>query len=110
MQRSCRASQYTGGEVRSSVESGIAPSHDRVEKLSTKQAVERLGRTLRSARESRGLTQKQVAAEAGLSVRCYSCLERGRDPAGGHANPTLDTILRVMRALSLSPFDLAGET
>ena len=60
-----------------------------------------LGVAVRSRRLSCGRSQEAVAFDAGLSVHAYSCLERGRTPAGGIANPTLDTLLRIFTALEM---------
>lgn len=47
------------------------------------------------------MTQEQVALAAGISVHTYSSLERGQSPTGGVANPTIDTILRVLTVLEV---------
>jgi transcriptional regulator with XRE-family HTH domain len=60
-----------------------------------------LGRTLRAIRSQRGLSQEQVALDAGIAVYTYGCLERGSTPSGMPTNPTLDTILRVLEALEV---------
>lgn len=64
-------------------------------------AAQALALGLRWTRTQKGLSQEQVAFSAGIAVQTYSCLERGRSPAGGDANPTLDTILRILAALDL---------
>lgn len=61
-----------------------------------------LGEALRAIRIQRGLTQEEVALEAGIAVFTYGNLERGRSRSGVE-NPTLDTLLRVFRALDVEP-------
>lgn len=61
-----------------------------------------LGEMLRAARVHHGLSQEQVALEAGIAVYTYGNLERGRSRSGIE-NPTLDTLLRVFLALSIEP-------
>lgn len=73
-------------------------------------AVGRLGIRLRGLRVSRGLSQEQVAHDAGIAVQTYGCLERGTTPAGGFANPTLETILRVLHVLEVEAASLVGTT
>ncbi|WP_363331408.1 helix-turn-helix transcriptional regulator [Microbacterium sp. 69-10] len=73
-------------------------------------AVMRFGVRLRSIRQRRGLSQEQVAHDAGIAVQTYSCLERGIAPGGGYANPTLETILRVLHALGVAPTSLTLST
>jgi len=69
--------------------------------LRRQDAVRSLGVTLRALRRGKGLSQEQVAYAAQLSVYSYGCLERGRAPSGGIANPTMDTLLRVFTALDI---------
>lgn len=56
---------------------------------------EMLGQELRKARQSRGLTQEEVAARAGLSREYISIIERGK------RSPTIDVLLRVCRAIGV---------
>lgn len=53
-----------------------------------------LGERLRALRKSRGLTQTELAEQAGLSRPTVSTLERGNDVS-------LDSFLSVLRALDL---------
>ena len=54
-----------------------------------------LGRAIRAERKALGLTQGDLAAACGVSVRFVSELERGRQTAGvGH-------VLRVLQMLGL---------
>ena len=55
------------------------------------------GTQLRSARQQAGLSQDELAHLAGLHRTFVSLLERGL------RNPTLDTILKLCRALDLEP-------
>lgn len=71
--------------------------------LDPRHAALHLGSTLRMLRLDRGLTQEQVAQVAGIATYTYGCLERGRSPSGGWANPTLTTLLRVLIALGVEP-------
>lgn len=64
-------------------------------------ASDELARIIRSARLARGMSQEQVALDAGIALYTYSCLERGIATSGDAANPTLDTVLRVFGALDL---------
>jgi transcriptional regulator with XRE-family HTH domain len=49
-----------------------------------------------------------VANVAGVTVYTYASIERGRRPGGRIANPTLDTILRVLAALDID-VELPGD-
>ncbi len=63
---------------------------------------------IRHKRAALGMSQEQVAHQAGLSVYAYSSLERGRSPSGGDANPTLDTVLRALSALGMQLEEAIG--
>lgn len=71
--------------------------------LRRRDAARSLGLALRVLRQGKGLSQEQVANAARVSVYVYGCLERGRAPSGGIANPTMDTLLRVFTALDIEP-------
>ena len=60
------------------------------------------GGVVRELRLSRGMSQAQLAYEAGLSQPYLSQLENG------HRDPALTTILRVARALEMPLPALAG--
>jgi transcriptional regulator with XRE-family HTH domain len=60
----------------------------------------RLATILRSHRKQLGLTQEDVAAEAGIPVRRYQKIE-----AAGQ-NLTLETIARLSRVLKIAPEEL----
>ncbi|MEV8241969.1 helix-turn-helix transcriptional regulator [Microbacterium testaceum] len=65
-------------------------------------AVRSLGALLLQTRLSRGLSQEDVAHRAHISVHTYASLERLRSRSGSLPNPTLETLLRVFRALDLT--------
>jgi len=54
-----------------------------------------IGRLIKQARTSRGMTAARLAADSGLSKGFISQIENGR------ANPSLDTLPRIARALGL---------
>jgi len=56
---------------------------------------------LKEIRTAKGLTQEQVAEDAGIDQSTISELERGVNP-----NPTLQTILSLARALKVDPAEL----
>jgi len=68
-----------------------------------------LGKLMRARRAALGLSQEDVAREAGLSTYAYSCMERGLTPGGRDANPTIRTLLRVFAALDIEPPELPPE-
>ncbi len=55
-----------------------------------------LGRQLRAARHTLGLTQPELAELTAVQQSEISRIENG------HSNPTLDTVVRLAHALSLS--------
>jgi transcriptional regulator with XRE-family HTH domain len=57
----------------------------------------RIGEKLRSVRERRALTLREVAEQAGVSESLVSQIERNR------VSPALDTLLAVAEALDLDP-------
>ena len=56
----------------------------------------RLGQAIRTARRSRGMTQAQLSAAAGVSRPQISTIESGL------ANPGMATVMRLLRALDCS--------
>jgi transcriptional regulator with XRE-family HTH domain len=58
--------------------------------------VSSLSVAIRSARESAGLSQEQVAFDSGVSVRHYQKIE-----AGDTANPKLENLYGIAAALGL---------
>lgn len=60
------------------------------------------GARLRTERERRGLTQKQLASTVGCSQKHLSRLE------SGHVRPYLDTVQRLAETLGVSLARLCG--
>lgn len=60
----------------------------------------RLGSNIRSHREGKGWSQQTLAGEAALSLRYLAGVERGEE------NPSLETIVLIAQALSISPGEL----
>src|ERR1700682_490519 len=61
------------------------------------------GKTLRSLRESKGLTQAEVAERADISVEAYGRIERGRVAA-----PRGTTLTALARVLNVTTDQLLG--
>lgn len=59
-----------------------------------------LGSAIRQLRRKRGLTQEDLAENAGLTAATLSLIERGR------ANPTWDTVKKIAAALDSSMGEL----
>ena len=59
-------------------------------------STDELGRVIRAERKALGLTQSDLAAASGVSLRFVSELERGRASAG------IGRVLRVTQMLGLS--------
>lgn len=64
-----------------------------VRPLAVERAMETVGQSLREARLLQRLSQEVVASRAGVSVSTVKAVENGG------ANPTLEAVLRVARAL-----------
>jgi transcriptional regulator with XRE-family HTH domain len=54
-----------------------------------------VGRNIRRLRKDRGVTQEQLAAEAGMAMRYLSGVERGEE------NPTLRFLAKIADALEV---------
>lgn len=67
-------------------------------------AIRAIGALLSRTRLAQGLSQEDVAHRAQISVHTYASLERLRSRSGSLPNPTLETLVRVFRALDL-PLD-----
>lgn len=65
-----------------------------------KQLRKELGEKIRKAREKAGLTQQQVADQAGINVSYYAEIERGE------VNPSIDKLHDIARVLKLKTFDI----
>ncbi len=63
----------------------------------------KIGCKLFEARKRLGLTQMEVAEAAGLSDRTYADIERGT------VNMRVETILRICKALHISPDEILTE-
>lgn len=60
----------------------------------------KIGQNLRKIRERKAVTQEQLALDAGLNRAYVGYIERGE------RNPSTDTLVKVARALKVSPKDL----
>jgi len=65
------------------------------------------GRKMAELREKRGLTQYQLAVQAGLTIQTISMLENGRTNS-----PGLDTVAKIAQALGtpLTALLLVGDS
>jgi transcriptional regulator with XRE-family HTH domain len=63
-----------------------------------------LGKAVKARREELGLTQEELASEAGLHQRWISNIERG------WRNPSLRSLQRLARGLSIQPSDLLARS
>lgn len=59
-----------------------------------------VGKNIRRLRKARGLTQEQLAEEAGMAMRYLSGVERGEE------NPTLRFLVMIADALGVQPAEL----
>ena len=59
-----------------------------------------LGSRIREIREAHGLTQEELAAKTGISIKHLSVLERGLK------EPRLSTFLAIVKALGTTPNEL----
>jgi transcriptional regulator with XRE-family HTH domain len=66
----------------------------------SRQLLDRLRRNLRRARQARGWSQADLAAQLGVSKSLISRIEQGR------ANITLATVEQLASALGVTPADL----
>lgn len=62
-----------------------------------------IGNKLLAIRKKTGMTQSEVAEAAGLSDRTYADIERGT------VNMRIETILRICKALQITPDDILTE-
>jgi transcriptional regulator with XRE-family HTH domain len=63
-----------------------------------------IGKNIREAREAQGLMVSEVARRAGLTVSGVQFVEEGRV-----RNPTVDTVVKIARALGVAPGELLKE-
>lgn len=68
--------------------------------------VEKVGSRIRQFRTAQGLTQAQLAEKAG--VFDVGEIERGKKVRGGPANPRLETLHKIARALGIELEELFG--
>lgn len=68
-------------------------------------AARRVADWLRALRANRGLSQEDVAFAAGVAVTTYARVERCVD-GGLPPNPTLDTLMRVVLNLGVTPEEM----
>lgn len=61
----------------------------------------RLGKKLKKLRKTKGLTQEQLAARAGLEYKYIQMLEGKRPPSA-----TIRTLTKLAAALDLEPWEL----
>jgi len=67
------------------------------------QFARRLGTVIRSTREERDLTQKELADAAGVSMKYLSMMETGE------TNPSIKTFTKVCTALKVRPTELMDQ-
>ena len=61
----------------------------------------KIGKALKKARKSLGLTQAQVAEKVGISSNYYSMIERGE-----RENPGSNIMSKIAKMLNLKPSDV----
>lgn len=54
-----------------------------------------VGLKIKVAREKKGMTQAEVAEEAGMNTNYFACIERGE------VNPSLDKLYAIIKALGV---------
>lgn len=59
-----------------------------------------IGKNVREIREKKGITQERLAFEAGLNRAYIGYIERGE------RNPSTETLVKIAKALRISPKDL----
>lgn len=59
-----------------------------------------LGANIRRLRKAKGLTQEQLAHEAGMAMRYVAGVERGEE------NPSLKFLVKIAEALGTEPAEL----
>ncbi len=62
-----------------------------------------LSKTIKSKRQKLNLTQEQLAEKAGFHVNYIGGIERGT------RNPSMESLVRIAKALEISPKDLMPE-
>lgn len=69
--------------------------------MSTKSQL-KLAKTIKRLRESKNLSQGQLALAAGIDRKTINRIERG------HYSPSMDTFIRICTALSAKPTELVN--
>lgn len=62
-----------------------------------------LSKTIKSKRQKLNLTQEELAEKSGFHVNYIGGIERAQ------RNPSIDSLVRIARALEISPKDLMPE-
>lgn len=62
-----------------------------------------LSKTIKSKRQNLNLTQEELAEKSGFHVNYIGGIERAQ------RNPSIDSLVRIARALGISPKDLMPE-
>lgn len=60
---------------------------------------QRIGKKLKQLREKKGITQEQLALDAGLNRAYIGYIERAE------RNPSTETLVKIAKALKISPKD-----
>lgn len=60
----------------------------------------RIGKAIKKIREGKGITQEQLALDARLNRAYIGYIERGE------RNPSTETLVKIAKALKVSPKDL----
>jgi transcriptional regulator with XRE-family HTH domain len=68
--------------------------------MKNKEAV-KIGKELRKARESSGLTQAEVAEKSGITTNYYAMVERGEK------NITYGKMQRILKVLNIKSLDIS---
>jgi transcriptional regulator with XRE-family HTH domain len=79
------------------------PNRSKREQSPHRDAAAELGRRLRAARETKRLSQQQLAGLASVAIGTVRALERERS-----VDPSFFTVLALAQALGLSAVDLIG--
>jgi transcriptional regulator with XRE-family HTH domain len=67
-----------------------------------KTSIEQTATALRNARQTKGLTQAEVAKKAGISENHYAQIERAEK------NPTVSTFKSIIKAIGVSSTEILG--
>jgi transcriptional regulator with XRE-family HTH domain len=81
----------------------VVPNRSKREQSPHRDAAAELGRRLRAARETKRLSQQQLAGLASVAIGTVRALERERS-----VDPSFFTVLALAQALGLNAVDLIG--